>query len=442
MHSRDYLTGSNAFVFGLMCVFFGFFFLDLSPKLHAIDPLVELKASSDRLRSFGELRRPLTENERAFALKAWSYLEANTRETGFVDSVENYPSSTLWDQGSYLLGVISARKLDLIDQELLKERGSKFVASLSQLTLVEDRFPNKVYNTQTLEMVDYSNTPVQGGVGWSVLDLGRLLSGLSALSVAVPELRPAIHDVVLSWDLSFLGQDGELIGAYRDDDEGVIEVQEGRLGYEQYAARAVALWGVDSFRAQGTWDRTQIVNAQGVQVPADMRDPARFDAIDPVTSEPFFLHGLEFGLTGSIGGLTYHVYDLQKQRSHEVSRLVFVSEDHLDRAPYFAYNSIYGNERFWTVMDEEGHEHPDAETQSMKAVFAWFALFQDDYATAALEALAPQLQTDRGWFAGLYSASNTPNTALTLNTNAIILQSLAYITHGPIHQWDAPERSP
>jgi len=147
------------------------------------------------------------------------------------------------------------------------------------------------------------------------------------------------------------------------------------------------------------------------------------------------LHGLEFGMDGALRDITQAVYELQKARSDELGVWVFVSEDHLDSGPQFAYHSIYGNSAYWTVMDEHGGSHPDFATQSMKAIFAWHAIMGDRYSQQALDDLGPQLQTNLGFYAGRYMATEEPNEALTLNTNAVILQSLAYITAGPIHKW-------
>ena len=50
-------------------------------------------------------------------------------------------------------------------------------------------------------------------------------------------------------------------------------VQEGRLGYEQYAAKGYALWGFDVAEAQRVEAHLDWLDVYGVEVPFDSRDP-------------------------------------------------------------------------------------------------------------------------------------------------------------------------
>jgi len=61
--------------------------------------------------------RALTAQELAWAKTAWKYFQNNTiPETGLVNSVDKYNASTLWDTSSYLMAVIAAQRLGIIDQ--------------------------------------------------------------------------------------------------------------------------------------------------------------------------------------------------------------------------------------------------------------------------------------------------------------------------------------
>jgi len=86
-----------------------------------------------------------------------------------VNSVAWFPSTTLWDQGSYVLALVSASKLGLIDEDEFRKRADQFLKSLADLELIDDVLPNKVYNTQTLKMTDYDDSPAPDGIGWSAL---------------------------------------------------------------------------------------------------------------------------------------------------------------------------------------------------------------------------------------------------------------------------------
>lgn len=62
------------------------------------------------------LHGDLTEEEKQWAKIAWTYFQKNYQpETGLVDSVEKYPLSTMWDTASYLMAIISAHRLEIID---------------------------------------------------------------------------------------------------------------------------------------------------------------------------------------------------------------------------------------------------------------------------------------------------------------------------------------
>jgi len=95
-------------------------------------------------------------------------------ETGLVNSVQNFPSTTIWDQASYLLALISAERIGLIDQATFDSRMGKAMQTLAVLPLFDGQLPNKVYDTRTLAMTNYANTPVARGIGWSALDVARV----------------------------------------------------------------------------------------------------------------------------------------------------------------------------------------------------------------------------------------------------------------------------
>ncbi len=378
--------------------------------------------------------RGLTQPERAAARTAWRYFEENTRpETGFVDSVAGYPAATLWDQGSYVFALISARRLDIIDDDDFDERLTSFLTSLSLLPLFEGRLPNKVYNTMTLAMVNYGNEVVDGGIGWSAIDIARLLLALRSAERHFPRFGPAIRVVIGNWKVADIGGSGELIGANVSDDE-TNYVQEGRIGYEQYAARAAALWGLDvgaaiSVRRVLAWTSTE-----GVDIPKDRRSHLRFGAITPVLSEPFVLQGLELGFDADGHRLAQQVYRAQEARYENKGIITAVTEDHLDRDPYFLYAAVRGDGKDWPALTEGGGNYPELRTVSVKAAFGWDAIFGTEYTEMVVSGLADLGQDPGGWMAGRYEATGEDNAVLSLNTNAVVLEALHRVQYGPFMQ--------
>ncbi|MEM9349211.1 MAG: DUF3131 domain-containing protein [Pseudomonadota bacterium] len=375
---------------------------------------------------------PLNERERRAAARAWAYFEHNTQpDTGLVDAVAGFPSATLWDQGSYLLALVSAQRLGLIDAAEFDGRVALFVDTLGRLPLFEGQLPNKVYDTQSLAMVDYANAMVAEGIGWSALDLARLLMGLRVVEKHFPHHGAQIRAVLAGWNLPAMAAEGELIGATKEAG-GVTELlQEGRVGYEQYGARAAALWGLDVIRAMSAERVVDWREVSGIEVPGDLRRAVSFGAITPTLSEPYLLLALELGFDAESHMLAHRLYEAQEARFEETGHLTAVSEDHLNRAPHFAYSSVTANGRPWAVVTEAGTFHDDLRTLSTKAAFGWDALYGTAYTAELKEAVLP-LGTREGFPAGIYEADGSINDVYTLNTNAVILEALHYQVYGPL----------
>lgn len=377
----------------------------------------------------------LTLAERRAAETAWTYIHRNTQaETGWVNSVDGFASTTLWDQGSYLLGLVSAVRLQVIDEAEFDRRMTGFLTTLDAVDLFDGRLPNKVYHTQTLALVNYANEEVPGGIGWSALDLGRFLMALRVVEKHYPEYGDQIRKTLSRWDLRAMASQGELWGSKTQED-GYIRVQEGRIGYEQYGARAAALWGLDVLRAVSAERIIDWREIEGVGIPTDLRRASGFGAITPVVSEPFILMGLEMGFDSESATLAALVLQAQEARYAQTDLITMVSEDHVDEAPHFLYASVFANGRDWGVVTEEGSFHPELRTQSTKASFAWHALLPSDYTQLARDAVM-ELADDRlGFAAGIYETTGEPNLSYTLNTNAIVLEALHYQVFGPL--WSA-----
>ena len=388
--------------------------------------------------------RALTEQEKQWAALAWRYFEDHTHgETGLVPSVAGFQGTTMWDTASYLLALIAAHDLELVDKRGFDIRIAKALVALERLPLYGGQLPNKSYDAASLAMTDYANQPAPQGVGWSAIDIGRLLVPLNILAWQHPVHTPAVRRVLARWNTASLARGGELFGMQHAAGAQPQATQEGRMGYEQYAARTFALMGLD-VEAAADWRRhLLLVDVDGVQVCADARDPQRFGAQNFVVSEPYALSGLEFGWTRSARECAWRVYRAQEQRFRRTGVLTAVSEDHVDQAPYFVYNSVWSAGRPWATVSEKGEDAAPLRTLSTKAAFAWHALFRTDY-TAQLVAKAATLQEPgKGFQAGLYEEGGRPNRALTANTNAVILESLAYIVRGPALQVQRPgDRKP
>ena len=174
----------------------------------------EQNAYAQEANQCGAITNPLTPEEETYARTAWQYFINNYQEaTGFTNSSGGYPSGTLWDMGNYLMALNAARWMNLIDQGEFDQKLNKFLSSLAGLTLFEDSLPNKVYNAATGEMVDYGNNPIERGIGWSALDIGRILAAFHVLRTCHPQYADWLQAIIDRWAVDRSIQDGDMYGA-------------------------------------------------------------------------------------------------------------------------------------------------------------------------------------------------------------------------------------
>ena len=362
---------------------------------------------------------------------AWRYFQNNTNpETGLANSVDGYPSTTMWEAGSYFVAVISADLLGIIEPTEAKARIILALDTLAKVRLFDDMLPNKAYNVETGELVDYANKPIERGLGWSALDISRLIATLREVEQNYPDLSPNVSAVMDRWDLSQLVEGGELFGGNMIDGN-LRRDQEGRVGYGQYAARALMLYGYDMYHAYDVTEHLMVKEVNGQPIALDDRLHRNVTPAFAV-SEPYVFDGLEFGFDTRSHRFATAIYLAQEARFKETGLLTAVSESHLDVAPYFAYASVWGGGEPWAVLSFKGERMDSKRTLATKTAFAWYGLFGTDYAKQLIAAVAPLAEPDRGWAEGIYEIDGKTNTSVTLNTNAIVLAAIAFRAHGPL----------
>lgn len=375
--------------------------------------------------------RALTDAQMEWGRTAWRYFERNINaETGLANATDGYPSTTMWDTGSFLMALIAAEELGVIDPAEFNARMGLALESLGKINLFDGRLPNKAYNVATLDMVDYNNTPSPVGIGYSALDIGRLMVPLNLVMRDHPDLTPAVRKVIGRWDFAALARGGELTGVVVRDGR-TERLQEGRLGYEQYAARSLSAAFVDASVALQPDHALRFVDVEGVDVGVDSRDKAEFDADVHAVNEPYMLMALELGLDDTSRVLFEQIYKAQLARFHETGILTAASEGHLDRAPYFVYSTVWGNGEAWAVMDPDGNRFDQLRNFSSKSAFALDAILGTDYTARLLEVATSLSDPEKGWLEGRFETGEV-NAVATANTNAVVLETLVYRQKGPI----------
>ncbi|MEA5552647.1 DUF3131 domain-containing protein [Anabaena cylindrica UHCC 0172] len=396
-------------------------------------PTVSLAQNSPaNANSCSQITAPLTPEEQIYARSAWQYFVNNYQEnTGFTNSTGGYPSGTLWDIGNYLMALNAARWMNMINQSEFDSRLNKFLTNFANLKLFENALPNKVYNTANGQMTDYGNNPLEKGIGWSALDIGRILAAFHIIGTCHPQYNDWLKGIIAKWQVARSLKDDQLYGAVVLPDGKTLLVQEGRLGYEEYAVRGYELWGFKAPKAVEL-EPFKFVEVNGVQIPVDSRDFQTTNANNYVVSESYILDGIEFGLESYLKKYAADVLEVQKRRFESTGQLTAVSEDNIDQAPYFLYNTVYSNGVPWATITDENKPYPQLRSISTKAAFGWRYLYPDNaYAQKVFDAVKDLRDPQGGGFyAGLYEETKQPNKSLTGNTNGLIMEILYYKARG------------
>jgi len=377
----------------------------------------------------------LTAADLQLARAAWRYFTTNRQPTtGLVNAVNRYTYATLWDIASAVAALVAAEQIGIIDRAYFEQEMGLLLQTLSQITLYNDELPNREYNTRTGQMVDIKSRPSHRGSGWSALDIGRCLIWLKITALWYPPLADQVHQVVKRWRFDRLAQNGEMHGVLHNGRREKIR-QEGRLGYEQYAAVGYALW--DLFLPGALdYDAVDWVNILGVEVPYDRRDHAYLG------SEPFMLAQMELGgIDSNFGDMVQRIYQVQKRRWEEYGLLTAISEDAVNVRPWFVYNCIYLHGKPWQCVGHNGAPAPELKSISTKAAICWSVIFPDDYSRQLREAVEGLVHPRYGYQAGLFENGNV-NKSLNVNTNAVILEAMLYKKRGgePFLMWQNPPR--
>ncbi|MFY0617620.1 DUF3131 domain-containing protein [Shimia sp.] len=398
------------------------------------------------VRKYRDRRGFLNERELRAARVAWHYFETFTQETtGLANSVGNYPSTTLWDTASYIAGVVSAFELCLIEKPEFDRRITHLLTTIKGLDLFRKEMPNKVYHTKTGAKVDYTNKP--GEIGFSALDIGRFLVWMRILKNRYPYLANTIDSVLLKWDFrNVVDDEGLLFGAYVDKEtDETIYAQEGRLGYEEYAAKGFALWG---FRPRLAHRAEPFLTASifGVQVPYDGRDPRVFHSQNYVVTESYLQDGLELGFDmpfddsspewkhtdGWRAEFADRIYQVQENRWRQTGFMTARSEHNVKGPPYFTYDTIFSDGYPWNTVTPRGDYVPDHSAVSSKAALGLWALWDTEYTDVLYEAIIELYDPENGMFEGLYERGQGRVAIFTANNNGIILTSLLHKVQGTI----------
>lgn len=363
---------------------------------------------------------------------AWRYISTQTNETtGLVAATtemgegggsSTYPYMTMWDLGSLLVGIAGAHAVGLIDDAEFADRATKALGSIKDSKLKGTLVP------QLLTSSDGKNRDLRG---FDVSDTGRLLNCLYVLDQYSGGTL-GIADIVGRWNFEKALADGRLHnyrgGAFVDAHEST---------YTNYIARGFTNWGL-------TVEPLFPEVASDSPTDAAMRVAERAVQLGPYGTEPHVLEEIELGYSQPARTLADMLYTAQQERYRETGRLTCVSEGPLNRAPWFTYQGYQlgispRDEDAWSVVTVDKlsryqtQKFRDAvEMISCKGAFLWGAVRREPYSQQLVDLVRAKAPTaSLGYASGIYSATEEPTANYSdINTNGIILSTLAYILSG------------
>jgi hypothetical protein len=357
------------------------------------------------------------------AAAAWRFADRNyLPRTGFIRPFDSYAIATMWDIASGLAAMYSAEELGLLPRAEYDKRMTLALHTLETLPLFEDVGFNKEYVTQTGEIIGIERQPAAKGFGTSATDQGRLLLWLRIIAAGDSAHRAAAERVAKRVATDKYIRDGYLYGRQVARRDGKVRgFQEGRLGYEQYAAKGFTAWGALADKAADVNENSKTAEVSGVQLVTDKRGG------DRLTSEPWMLMGLESGWTPAERRIAEGLLAAQEARFKATDTLTMVSEDAIDIAPdYFFYYTVLSKNGPWSI----DVQRPNARVTgprwiSTKAAFAWHALLPGDYTRQVLDTVRSKAKVGGVWGSGVFD-SGRPTATPNINTAAVVLEAALY----------------
>lgn len=381
----------------------------------------------------------LNAQELQWAKVAWRYFENNTNpDNGLVNSFDRYPTFSMWHAADYMAALAAAHDFGLIDAREFDSRMSRLLKFLNTMDLSEGSVPNKLYNSLTGKMISYANQP--GDIGWSAIEVGRLLTWMRIIGGRYPQYQEYFDKAVLRWNFcQVIDNCGAMSGVSRENGQR-SSYQEGRLGYEQVGAAGFAAWGFDASRIWNS-PRIESVTILGVRVPYDARDPRITGAPSSALTMPYVLMGMELGWRYPGGadappaGADYRdmaerIYRAQEARFRREGVLTARSDYQMREPPYAVTDGVFVSGFPWNTVGADGKEYEKLALVSTRAAFGMWVLWPGEYTDRLMQAVQPLHHPERGWFEGRLEHSGAALETVSLSTNAMVLETLLFKVRG------------
>jgi hypothetical protein len=360
------------------------------------------------------------------ATTAWKQFERLWNDkTGLARATPDYNKLTPWDIASVIAANYSGHKLGMLDDSAYLTRMKTTLRTLQRMPLYRKVVFHKSYIAESGRMAGRNGRVSSTGYGWSATDLGRLLIWLKIVARNDTSLQSDVQRVVDRLKLSESTAKGYMVGGTIGSRGQLWRFQEGRIGYEQYAARGFDFWGAAVDSALDLKRNARPIEILGVPLLADRR------GLDRLNSEPFVLLGLELGFSPEEEELARNVLKAQEARFDKTGNVTMASEDAVNVAPhFFYYYCVYCNGREFTIdVATPGKRLDKPRWVSTKATFGYHALMPSPYTKRALT-LVEQARAEEGWSSGVFESTKKSTRTYDINTAAVVLESALFVKTG------------
>lgn len=414
---------------GTKLVNFAEYYKAVAPSFTKADQIRNARAEV-RVRDF-----QATANDNESALKedaalAWSYFDWGAKKFhGMVPATswmengqqQGYPFTTMWDAGTYILAAVSAHRLGIIDQEKFEKTINTILTFLGASSFR--------YAGANLPQAERSlASQADQREGFDSADTGRLLISLKILSEYGYGKFP-VQRLVASWDFGPVLKNGEMHVV-----SGKGKLASSQNGsYAGYASRGYNLWGHELKPVFETQDPVRNMD-DAVLALAEIQRRGR------IATEPHITEEIELGESPH-GRLTADIlYAAQIKRYRETGIMTCVSEGPVAGVPYFAYQGFQlddaGGKFVVDLQPSSKATLGDKQRErlrmvSSKASYLWYATRPGDYSEKLIALVRKEgRMAGMGFSSGIFEQSGKRTEVSDLNTNGIILESIAYILGG------------
>lgn len=373
----------------------------------------------------------------ADARHAWTAINTTTIEqTGLCPATVNitpdgtftYRVLTMWECGSLLRAVLAAGELGLLETPVMVARIERILSVLPVARIGERRLPSELISSD-------SGQPMSPD--FNAFDTGRLLSALAEVD-AHPATSGMAAPVLARWDLATTVTDGRLHSFKRGRP---IEAHVSQAAH--YVARAFGAWGIAAASPY-------MVASDGSETDRQMRLLTAVASVGAFGAEPLLLEILEMGASDAASALA-NVLHVAQRRAYAATGIYHaVSEGPLDMEPWFAYDGLRLNDAATRWESRANSPDPAFSTPeamqatlriSTRAAFLWWALRPGAYTAGLLGQVRNHTRMVGGGFStGIYMATGNPMLGYTdINTNAIVLEAVAFVLRGRRRRAGAPD---